>query len=92
MRRARCPYGPDDGTVAPCAAGKHCFERSFNPTFSGEASGSAGWTSLYVYGINVGPVVVMCENYRSGLVWQLTRSCPYLVTGLRRAGLVGGWL
>lgn len=28
----------------------------------------------------------------AGLLWRLTRHCPYLITGLRRAGFVGGWL
>lgn len=78
--------------VYPEITGKYCFKCSFNLTFPGEVPDSAGWTSLYEYGINVGPVVVMCENYRSGLLWRLTRQCPYLVTGLRRAGFVGGWL
>jgi ABC-type transport system substrate-binding protein len=32
------------------------------------------------------------RNYRSGLLWRLMRNCPYLVTGLRRAGFTGGWL
>ncbi len=34
----------------------------------------------------------MIENYKSGLVWQLMRECPYLVAGLRAAGFAGGWL
>ncbi len=34
----------------------------------------------------------MTENYRSGLIWQLMRNCPYLVRGLQRAGFRGGWL
>jgi hypothetical protein len=34
----------------------------------------------------------MIENYRSGLLWRLMRRCPYVVTGLRRAGFQGGWL
>ena len=50
------------------------------------------WTSPYHFGINLGPVVLMCENYRSGLVWRLTRACPYVVTGLQRAGFTNGWL
>ena len=32
------------------------------------------------------------ENYRTGLVWRLMRDCPYVVSGLRRAGFTGGWL
>jgi hypothetical protein len=34
----------------------------------------------------------MIENYRSGFPWQLMQRCPYIVTGLRRAGFTGGWL
>jgi hypothetical protein len=34
----------------------------------------------------------MNVNYRSGLIWRLTRHCPYVVTGLLRAGFRGDWL
>ena len=51
-----------------------------------------GWVSPYHFGINQGPIVLMIENHRSGLLWSLMRQCPYLVTGLRRAGFTGGWL
>jgi hypothetical protein len=34
----------------------------------------------------------MIENYRSEFVWRLMRNCPYIVTGLRRAGFSSGWL
>jgi hypothetical protein len=78
--------------VYPEITGKYCFKCSFNLTFQHESQGKPGWTSLYHYGINLGPVVLMCENYRSGLLWRLTRRCPYLVTGLRRAGFANGWL
>jgi hypothetical protein len=37
-------------------------------------------------------VIVMIENYRSGLVWRLMREWPYIRTGLTRAGFDGGWL
>jgi hypothetical protein len=78
--------------VYPEITGKYCFKCSFNLTFPPESPDKPGWTSRYHYGINLGPVVLMCENYRSGLLWQLTRRCPYLVTGLRRAGFTNGWL
>ena len=78
--------------VYPEITGKYCFKCSFNLSFSHEAQGKPGWTSPYHYGINLGPVVLMCENYRSGMLWRLTRRCPYLVTGLRRAGFANGWL
>ena len=34
----------------------------------------------------------MIENYRTGLIWDLMRRCPYLARGLERAGFRGGWL
>ena len=76
----------------PKASGEYCFRCSFNLSFPNEADAGAGWTSPYHFGINLGPVVLMCENYRSGLLWRLMRACPYVVTGLRRAGFSNGWL
>jgi hypothetical protein len=37
-------------------------------------------------------VILMIENYRTGLIWNIMRRCPYVVAGLRRAGFQGGWL
>jgi hypothetical protein len=65
---------------------------SFNPTFSSRGSGRSGWMSKDHFALDQGPVILMIENYRSGLIWQLMRSCPNLVRGLRRAGFSGGWL
>lgn len=65
---------------------------SFNPTFPSKENHHAGWISGGHFGIDQGPVILMIENYRSGLLWRLMRQCPYIVTGLRRAGFTGGWL
>jgi len=51
-----------------------------------------GWVSPWNFGLNQGPIVLMIENQRSGLIWSLMRRCPYVVEGLRRAGFRGGWL
>lgn len=56
----------------------------FNPT--------ASWVSKGIYGLDQGILVMMIENHRSELIWRLTRDCPPLVAGLRRAGFRGGWL
>ncbi|MDQ2668770.1 MAG: hypothetical protein M3Z05_22640 [Gemmatimonadota bacterium] len=76
----------------PQVTGEYCFRCSFNLTFPNEDDAGAGWVSPYHFGINVGPVVLMCENYRSELIWRLMRACPYVVAGLRRAGFTNGWL
>jgi len=78
--------------VYPEITGKYCLKCSFNLTFPQKSEGKPGWTSAYHFGINLGPVVLACENFRSGLLWRLMRRCPYLVTGLRRAGFTNGWL
>jgi hypothetical protein len=67
------------------------FQASYNPTYPGQRS-PYGWVSPYHFGINEGPTVIMVENHRSDLVWSLTRRCPYISAGLRRAGFTGGWL
>ncbi|HXD34881.1 MAG TPA: glucoamylase family protein [Pyrinomonadaceae bacterium] len=74
----------------PEMTSKYGFKCSFNPTFS--TATSKEWISKGYYGLDQGPIVLMIENYRSGFLWQLMRRCPYIVTGLRRAGFVGGWL
>ena len=65
---------------------------SFNPTFLSRQSGRSGWISKDHFALDQGLVILMIENYRTGLVWRLMRNCPYVVTGLRRAGFMGGWL
>jgi hypothetical protein len=71
---------------------RHGFKASFNPTYPDPSGNPHGWVSPWHFGLNEGPTVLMVENYRTGLLWSLTRNCPYVVTGLRRAGFTGGWL
>ncbi|MDB4890160.1 MAG: hypothetical protein JWL61_2015 [Gemmatimonadetes bacterium] len=68
------------------------FKAAFNPTFPDPGGLPNGWVSPWHVGINEGPIVAMIENYKTGLVWQLMRECPYVVSGLRSAGFSGGWL
>ncbi|MGK2864523.1 MAG: glucoamylase family protein, partial [Chitinophagaceae bacterium] len=66
---------------------------SFNPSHPGNPENPYGWwVSPWHFGINQGPIILMIENYRSGFLWELMKQCPYLVTGLRRAGFKNGWL
>jgi hypothetical protein len=62
----------------------------FNPTLPGV--GPAGWISDGYFGLDQGIVVLMIENHRSELIWRLTRRCPAIINGLRRAGFAGAWL
>jgi hypothetical protein len=68
------------------------FKATFNRTYPAKSSNFPGWISPWHYGLNQGPIVLMIENYRTGLIWRLLRSCPYIVSGLQRAGFRGGWL
>jgi hypothetical protein len=68
------------------------FKPSFNQTFTVEDSSTGWWVTPHHFGIDQGPVVLMIENYRSGLIWDIMRRCPAVIAGLRRAGFTGGWL
>jgi len=74
----------------PKMTSKYGFKCSYNPTFS--CGNKSGWISQGYYGLDQGPIVMMIENYRSGLLWRLMRRCPSILMGLRRAGFTGGWL
>jgi len=51
-----------------------------------------GWYDPDYIGIDQGPIVLMSENLRTGLVWETMKKNPYIVRGLKRAGFSGGWL
>ena len=74
------------------SANPYGFKATFNLTYPGKSCKPCGWESPWHYGLNQGPIVLMIENYRTGLLWQWMRHCPYLITGLRRAGFSEGWL
>ena len=65
---------------------------SVNRTFPSRGAGGPGWISHNHFAIDQGPVILMIENHRSGLIWRLMRNCRYVAAGLRRAGFRGGWL
>jgi hypothetical protein len=66
------------------------YASSFNPTLASADRGA--WVSAGHFGLDQGIVVMMIENHRTQLIWRLMRDCPYVGTGLRRAGFRGGWL
>ncbi len=68
------------------------FKATFNPTYPNKRNNPNGWVSPWHFGINQGPIVLMIENHRTGLLWRLMRQSSYIVDGLRRAGFSGGWL
>ena len=66
------------------------YTSSVNPTLA--RAGRGAWVSAGHFGLDQGIVVMMIENHRTQLIWRLMRNCPYIRTGLRRAGFRGGWL
>ena len=54
------------------------FTSAFNP--------GADWVSDEWVGIDQGPIVVMIENHRSGLLWRLFMQAPEIAAGLERLG------
>ena len=78
---------------------RYGFVDAFNPTFAAAGMPSPtgrvhadGWFAANYLGIDQGPIVLMAENYRSGLVWEVMKRNRYIVRGLCRAGFAGGWL
>ena len=65
------------------------FSSGFNPTLR---SDTGGWLSDGWYGLDQGLLVMMIENHRTGLIWEIMRRCSHVRDGLKRAGFEGGWL
>ncbi len=65
---------------------RYGFDASFNPTFPETSRNPHGWVSPWIFGLNQGPIVLMIENFQSGLIWNLIRKCPHIARGLMRAG------
>jgi hypothetical protein len=84
----------------PQGWGQYGFLDSFNPTFQftnvplrhGHIVPGVGWFDTDYLGIDQGPILLMAENYRSGLIWEYMKRSPYIVEGLRRARFSGGWM
>ncbi|MBD8881799.1 Tat pathway signal protein [Rhodanobacter sp. 7MK24] len=76
---------------------RYGFVDAFNPSFHGTSEDGHtypgfGWADNQQLGIDQGPILLMIENWRSGLVWSVMKKNPYIRHGLQRAGFTGGWL
>ena len=49
-------------------------------------SETENWFPKRYLAIDQGPIIVMIENHRSGLLWNLFMSAPEVKTGLRKLG------
>ncbi|GAC1311507.1 MAG: glucoamylase family protein [Mucilaginibacter sp.] len=58
--------------------GQYGFADGFSETHN--------WYAKTHLAIDQGPIVVMIENYRSGLIWKLFMGCPEISRGLTKLG------
>jgi len=87
------PYTPNESM----AAMKHWYndmkEKLWGTYgFYDAFSETADWFPKKYLAIDQGPIVVMIENYRSGLLWNLFMSCPEIKMGLRKLGFESPWI
>lgn len=68
------------------------FDASYNLTYGEKNTKSKSWISEWQFGLNQGPIILMIENYKSGLIWNIMKRCPHIINGLHKAGFSGGWL
>jgi len=81
------PYTPKESM----AALKHWYydmnDKLWGPYgFYDAFSETENWYPLKYLAIDQGPIPVMIENYRSGLLWKLFMSCPEIKEGLKKLG------
>ncbi|MBM3414636.1 MAG: beta-glucosidase [Bacteroidetes bacterium] len=50
------------------------------------------WFASSFLAIDQGPIIIMIENYRSGLLWNLFTSCPEVKAGMRNLGFTAPYL
>ena len=99
---ASLPFAPDIALPALRQMGEESIDRrrravhasGFNATAAvpGHEADEKCWISEGEFGLDQGIIVLMIENFRSGLMWRLSRRIPCIRAGLKRAGFVGAWL
>jgi len=50
------------------------------------------WFADSYLAIDQGPIIIMIENYRTGLLWNLFTTCPEVKTGMRTLGFTAPYL
>jgi hypothetical protein len=50
------------------------------------------WFADSFLAIDQGPIIIMIENYRSGLLWNLFMSCPEVKAGMKKLGFQSPYL
>jgi hypothetical protein len=87
------PYTPEQSMAAMRNWYTHKKDLLWGPYgFYDAFSETANWYPPHYLAIDQGPVVVMMENYRSGLLWKLFMSSPEIQEGLKKLGFESPWL
>lgn len=87
------PYTPKESMAAMMNWYKNKKDKIWGPFgFYDAFSETANWYSPRYLAIDQGPIVVMMENYRSGLLWNLFMSCPEIQAGLKKLGFESPYL
>ena len=53
---------------------------------------TAGWYANSFLAIDQGPIIVMIENYRTGLIWDIFMSIPEIQNGLKKLGFTSPYI
>lgn len=81
------PYTPKESEAAMMHWYKDMKDSIWgNFGFYDAFSETAMWYPKRYLAIDEGPIVVMMENHRTGLLWDLFMSCPEIQTGLKKLG------
>ena len=81
------PYTPEQSMAALKNWYQNKKEKLWGPFgFYDAFSDTDNWYTPRYLAIDQGPIVVMMENYRTGMLWNLFMSCPEVQTGLRKLG------
>lgn len=81
------PYVPEQATAAMKYWYNNLRDKLWGPYgFYDAFSETDNWFLPRYLAIDQGPIVVMMENHRSGLLWNLFMSCPEVRTGLKKLG------
>jgi len=88
------PFTPDESMAALkfyyYVLGDKIFkEYGFTDAFSLDVLRNGAWFDDAFLAIDQGPIIVMIENYRTGLLWNLFMSAPEVKTGLQKLGFSG---
>jgi hypothetical protein len=81
------PYTPDESMKALKFFYYKLGDRIFKEYgFVDAFSFTEPWVASSFLAIDQGPQIIMIENHRSGLLWNLFMSCPEVKTGMRTLG------